>query len=106
MVNIHLQYLIQKEILKQECIDVVLWIFTKKKLMFFGSLGLDGFKCVIVDNDEKTIDGLLFDFQKCKINLTDQTLTLCKMKFSVDSWKNMTHTKKEQLTETAQNNFL
>ena len=73
--------------------------------MFFDSLGLDGFKCFIVDNDEKIIDGLLFDFKKCKISLTDQILTLCKMKFSVDSWKNMTHTKKEQLTETAQNFF-
>ena len=27
------------------------------------------------------------------------------MKFSVDSQENMTHTKKEQLTETAQNFF-
>ena len=43
--------------------------------------------------------------KKCKISLTDQKLTLCEMKFSVDSWENMTHTKKEQLTETAQNFF-
>ena len=27
------------------------------------------------------------------------------MKFTVDSWENMTHTKKEQLIETAQNVF-
>ena len=32
MVNIHLQYLIQKEILKQECIGGVLWIFTPQKI--------------------------------------------------------------------------
>ena len=31
-VNNHLQYLIQKEILKQECIGGVLWIFTQKKI--------------------------------------------------------------------------
>ena len=80
-------------------------IHPKKNLMLFDSLGLDGFKFFIVDNDEKIIDELLFNFKKCKISLTDQTLTLCEMKFSVDSWENMTHTKKEQLTETAQNFF-
>ena len=31
MVNIHLQSLIQKDILKQECIGGVLWIFTRPK---------------------------------------------------------------------------
>ena len=77
----------------------------KKKLMLFDSLGLDGFKFLIVDNDEKIIDELLFSFKKCKISLTDQTLTLCEIKFSVDSWENMTHTKKEKLTETVQNFF-
>ena len=77
----------------------------KKKLMLFDSLGLDGFKFLIVDNNEKIIDELLFNFKKSKISLTDQTLTLCEMKFSVDSWENMIHTKKEQLTETARNFF-
>ena len=77
----------------------------KKKLMLFDSLGLDGFKFLIVDNNEKIIDELLFNFKKSKISLTDQTLTLCEMKFSVDSWENMTDTKKEQLTETVQNFF-
>ena len=32
MVNIHLQYLIQKDMLKQECIGGVLWTFTQKKI--------------------------------------------------------------------------
>ena len=76
-----------------------------KNLMLFDSLGLDGFKFFVVDNDEKIIDELLFNFKNCKISLTDQTLTVCEMKFSVDSWENMTLTKKEQLTETAQNFF-
>ena len=80
-------------------------IHSKKKLMLFDSLGLDGFKFFIEENNEKIFDELFFSFKKCKISLTDQTLTLCEMKFSVDSWENMTHTKKEQLTETAQNFF-
>ena len=32
MLNIHLQYLIQKDILKQERIGGVLWIFTPQKI--------------------------------------------------------------------------
>ena len=72
----------------------------QKNLMLFDSLGLDGFKFFIVDNDAKIIDELLFNFKTSKISLTDETLTLFEMKFSVDSWKNMTHTKKEQLNET------
>ena len=51
------------------------------------------------------IDELLFNLKKCKISLTDQKITLCKMEFFVESWENMTHTKEEQLNETAQNFF-
>ena len=80
-------------------------IHSKKKLMLFDSLGLDGFKFFIEENNEKIFNELFFSFKKCKISLTDQTLTLCEMIFSVGSWENMTHTKKEQLTETAQNFF-
>ena len=69
------------------------------------SLGLDGFKTFIVDNDERIINELLFNFKKCKISLTDQKITLCEMKFSVTTWENMPHTKKEQMIETAQNFF-
>ena len=73
--------------------------------MLFDSLGLDGFKIFIVNNYERIIDELLFNFKKCKISLTDQKITLCKKKFSVSTWKNMSHTKKKQLTKTAQNFF-
>ena len=39
-----------------------------KTLMLFDSLGLDGFKIFIVDNDKRIIDELLFNFKKCKIS--------------------------------------
>ena len=77
----------------------------KNNLMLYKSLGLDGFKIFIVDNDERIIDELLFNFKKCKISLTDQKITICEMKFSVSTWENMPHTKKEQLSKTAQNFF-
>ena len=80
-------------------------IHLRNNLMLFDSLGLDGFKIFIVDNDERIIDKLLFNFKKCKISLTDQKIMLCEMKLSVSTWENMPHTKKEQLTEMAQNFF-
>ena len=39
----------------------------KKNLLLFDSHGLDGFKYFIVDNDEKIIDELLYNFKNCKI---------------------------------------
>ena len=37
-------------------------IHPKKSLLLFDSLGLDGFKFFIVDNDESIIDELLYNF--------------------------------------------
>ena len=75
MVNIHLQYSIQKDILKQECIGRVLWIFTQKIFDVIWQPWLDRFKFFIVDNDEKIVDELLFNFEKCKISLTKTNST-------------------------------
>ena len=75
----------------------------QKSLLLFGSLGLDGFKFFIVDNNESIIDEFLYNFIKCKVSLTNQKLMLCTMKFSINSWEKLVHTKKEQLTGTAQN---
>ena len=77
----------------------------KNNLMLYDSLGLDSFKIFIVDNDERIIEELLFNFKKCKISLPDQKITLCEMKFSVSTWENMPHTKKERSAKTAQNFF-
>ena len=80
-------------------------IHPKRNLLLFDSFGLDGFKFFIVDNDEAIIDELLYSFNKCKVSLVSQKLTLCTMKFSTDSWEKLPHTKKDQLTDTAQNLF-
>ena len=78
-------------------------IHPKKNLLLFDSLGLDGFKFFIVNNDENIIDELLQNFKKCKI--TNQKISLCTMKFSSNNWEKLVHTKKEQLTDTAQKFF-
>ena len=70
-------------------------IYPKENLLLFGSLRLDGFKFFIVGNDESIIDELLRNLKKCKLGLTNQKLTLCTMKFSIDSWEKLVHSKKE-----------
>ena len=80
-------------------------IHLKKNLLLFDSLGLEGFKFFVEDNDEVIINELLYNFKKCKVSLVNQKLTLCTMKFSTDSWEKLAHTKKEQLTDTSQNLF-
>ena len=69
-------------------------IHPKKNLLLFDSLGLEGFKFFVVDNDEAIIDELLYNFKKCKVSLVNQKLVLCTMKLSTDSWEKLPHTKK------------
>ena len=77
-------------------------IHPQEYLFLFDSLGLESFKFFIADNDENIIDELLYNFKKCKVSLVNEKLTLCTMKFSINAWEKLPHTKKEQLTDTAQ----
>ena len=68
-----------------------------KKNLLFDSLGLDGFKFFVANNDEAITDEkkvLKSIFKKCKVSLVNQKLTLCTMNFSTDSWEKPPHTKK------------
>ena len=70
-------------------------------LLLFDSHGLDGFKYFIVDNDEKLIDELLYNFKNCKIDNADVQIKLCKMTFDSIVWDEMPRQQKSQLNETA-----
>ena len=74
-------------------------------LFLFDSLGLNGFKVFIVNNQEKVINNLLYNFQKCNSDKLTRKLNLCSMKFCVNSWRQLPQKTKGQLTETAQNFF-
>ena len=74
-------------------------------MLLFDSLGLEGFKFFVVDNDEAIIDEILYNFKKCQVSLVNQKLTLCTMNVLTDSSEKLAHTKKEQLTDTSQNFF-
>ena len=77
----------------------------KKNLLLFDSHGLEGFKYFIVDNDEKIIDELLYNFKNCKIDEANLKIKLCIMTFDSNIWERLSHQKKSQLNETASNLF-
>ena len=76
----------------------------KNNLFLFNSLGLDGFKIFIVNNQETVINELLYNFKRCEAQ-SNKKLTLCSMKFCVNTWQKMSQKTKSQLTETAQKLF-
>ena len=76
----------------------------KNNLFLFDSLGLDGFKIFVVNNQETVINELLYNFKRCE-SQSNNKLTLCSMKFCVKTWRKMSQKTKSQLTETAQNLF-
>ena len=55
---------------------------------------IEGFKFFIVNNDDKIINELLYDFEKCEPK-SNQKLKLCAMKFCVQTWQKMSHKVKE-----------
>ena len=79
-------------------------IQSKNNLFLFNSLGLDGFKVFVVNNQETVINELLYDFKRCE-SKSNKRLTLCLMKFCINTWRKMSQKTKSQLTETAQNLF-
>ena len=77
----------------------------KRNLLLFDSHGLEGFKYFIVDNDERIIDELLYNFKNCKIDEANLKVKLCTMTFDSTIWEKLSHQKNSQLTETATNFF-
>ena len=59
-----------------------LWSFIhpKNKLFLFDSFGVEGFKLFIVNNDQKIINELLYNFKKCK-SKSSQKLKLAPSNF-------------------------
>ena len=78
-------------------------IHPQKSLLLFDSLGLEGFKFFIIDNNENIIDELLYNFKNCKVSLNNQKINA--LHNEIYSWVKLVHSKKEQLTDTAQKIF-
>ena len=73
----------------------------KSTLLLFDSHGLEGFKYFIVDNDNKIIDELLYNFKNCKVDDANVKINLCTMTFDSNVWDKLPKNKKSQLNETA-----
>ena len=76
-------------------------ISPKNTLMLFDSFGLLGFKLFIVEDDEKIIDKLLYNFNKCKFSKENDKIEICTMTFDVNVWEKLPKEKKKALSQTA-----
>ena len=79
-------------------------IHPKNNLFLFDLFGIEGFKFFIVNNNQKIINELLYNFKKCD-SKSRQKWKLCTMKFCVETWQKMSQKTKDQLTDTGQNFF-
>ena len=79
-------------------------IHLKINLFLFDVFGIEDFKLFIVNNDQKIINELFYNFEKCD-SKSSQKLKLCTMKFCIETWQKMSQKTKDQLTDTAQNFF-
>ena len=79
-------------------------IHPKNNLFLFDSFGVESFKIFIVNNDQKIINELPYNFKKYE-SKSRQKLRLCTMKLCAETWQKMSKKTKDQLTDTAQNFF-
>ena len=69
-------------------------IHLKINLFLFDVFGIEDFKRFIVNNDQKIINELFYNFEKCD-SKSSQKLKLCTMKFCIETWqKNVTEKKR------------
>ena len=77
--------------------------FTQKVNYFFYSVGIDGLKHFIVQDDTKTVGKVLKGIELA--NRTDDKITLIKLKFSMNRYYNVTANEIDKLSEIAQDFF-
>ena len=71
-------------------------IHPKNNLFLFDSFGVEGFKIFILDNDQKIINELLYNFKKCE-SISSQELKFCTMKFCNETWQKMSQKNKRPI---------
>ena len=66
-------------------------IYPKTELLLFDSQGFQGLKYFIIDNDEPTINKLLYNLNK--FNKKDKTVNLVSLKFLIETYHKLKKTK-------------
>ena len=81
----------------------ILHIEPKTDIFFFNSFGLDGLKNLIVEDDRKIVEKILFGTEK--MTRTDNKITLRKIQFNLNVCKNLSKKEFDSLSDTATNFF-
>ena len=81
----------------------ILNIEPRNELFFFDSFGLDGLKHFIIQDDKKIIHKILIGIEQ--MNKTDQKITLCKIKFNLGAYKELSKKEIDSLSDTARDFF-
>ena len=77
----------------------ILDIEPKTDIFFFDSFRLDSLKHFIIQDDQKIIEKILFGTKK--MTRADNKITLCKMQFNLNAYKNLSKKELDSLSDTA-----
>ena len=81
----------------------ILDIEPRNDIFFFDSFGIEGLKHFIIQVDKKTVEKILLGIEK--MDRWDKKITLCKIKFNMGAYKQLSQEEIESLSETARNSF-
>ena len=81
----------------------ILDIEPKTDTFFFDSFGIDSMKHFIAQDDRKIIEKILFGTEK--MTWTDSKITLCKIQFNLNAYKNLSDGELDHLSSTANDFF-
>ena len=81
----------------------ILDIEPRNDIFFFDSFGIEGLKHFIIQDDKKTVEKILLGIEK--MDRSDKKITLCKIKFNMGAYKQLSQEEIESLSETARNLF-
>ena len=81
----------------------ILDIEPRNDIFFFDSFGIEGLKHFIIQDDKKTVEKILLGIEK--MDRSDKKITLCKIKFNMGAYKQLSQEEIESLSETARNFF-
>ena len=75
----------------------------RNDIFFFDSFGIEGLKHFIIQDDKKTVEKILLGIEK--MDRSDKKITLCKIKFNMGAYKQLSQEEIESLSEKARNFF-
>ena len=78
-------------------------IYPNIELLLFNNEGFQGLKYFIIDNDERTINKLLYNLNK--FNKKDKTINLVSLKFSIETYHKWKKNKILKLPDTVKDFF-